>query len=72
MRNVWIGSVAALALACTVGIGAQTTASPATSSNQAASDTITVTGCRKRNESERKLSRDVPIDQHHPCRGERP
>jgi len=47
MRNVWIGSVAALALACTVGIGAQTTASPATSSNQAASDTITVTGCLK-------------------------
>ena len=47
MKNVWIGSVAALALACTVGIGAQTTASPATSSNQAAPDTITVTGCLK-------------------------
>ena len=28
--------------------------------------TITVTGWRKPNESERKLSRDVPIDQHHP------
>src|SRR6185503_9066642 len=47
MRNVWIGSVAALALACTVGIGAQTTASPAPSSNQASQDTVTVTGCLK-------------------------
>lgn len=47
MRNVWIGSVAALTLACTVGIGAQTTASPAPSSNQASQDTVTVTGCLK-------------------------
>jgi hypothetical protein len=47
MRNAWIGSVAALALACTVGIGAQTTASPATSTGQTRQDTVTVTGCLK-------------------------
>lgn len=47
MRNAWIGSVAALALACTVGIGAQTTASPAASTGQSRQDTVTVTGCLK-------------------------
>jgi hypothetical protein len=47
MRKVWIGTVAALALACTAGVGAQTTAAPATSSNQADRNTITVTGCLK-------------------------
>jgi hypothetical protein len=46
MRNVWIGSVAAMALACTAALGAQATASPA-SSNQTGQNTITVTGCLK-------------------------
>ena len=46
MRNLWIGSVAAFALACSAGLAAQaTTASPGTSGTQTARDTITVTGC---------------------------
>jgi hypothetical protein len=47
MRNVWIGGVAALALAWTAGVGAQTTASPGTSANQAGQGTVTVVGCLK-------------------------
>ena len=47
MRNVWIGGVAALALAWTAGVAAQTTASPGTSDSQAGQGTVTVVGCLK-------------------------
>jgi hypothetical protein len=44
MRNVWIGSVAALAFAA--GLAAQTSTSPATASTQqTGQNTVTVTGC---------------------------
>jgi hypothetical protein len=44
MRNVWIGTVAALAFAA--GLAAQTSTSPATTSTQqTGQNTVTVTGC---------------------------
>jgi hypothetical protein len=47
MRNVWIGGIGALALAWTAGVGAQTTASPGTSANQAGQGTVKIVGCLK-------------------------
>src|SRR6185503_8911208 len=45
MRNVWIGSMAALALACSAGLAAQTTTPSTSSSTQSGQNTVTVTGC---------------------------
>jgi hypothetical protein len=45
MKNVWIGSVAALALACTAALAAQTSTSSPASSTQSGQNTVTISGC---------------------------